>query len=324
MTQPLISQGQDVSAVLQLPCLELWLNWTLSVGSRCCTALEPLADHTFPCSRVKISWSEQHCFLCPGDSLQIPSSWGWGQQTACMASLTSTDPSEEAFGSLDANPCDRHLIPWTESDGSAGREGWPVGFLQPGSMLRHITEPWAISNFQFEITSCLWWTCSSIQAVYAAQIFSTGFVSSLGSGSRCLLCGHLCFRSALDQMKLEQKYLPSQNTLQGAKAPEREARGSVSPRRTSKKYLHCVILQSLGGIPESVAELIQVIVFHWNWKRCYKIFSSHHSKFWISFKALKSAFVHHLKVQRGDQEACSSQLLPGYVTKDRLKMCQCY
>lgn len=133
MTQPLISQGQDVCAVLQLPCLELWLNWTLSVGSRdCllplrCTALGPLADHPFPCGRVKISWSEQHSFLRPGGSLQIPSSWGWGQQTACMASLTSTDPSEEALGSLDANPCDRHLSPWTESDGSAG---WPLGFLQ--------------------------------------------------------------------------------------------------------------------------------------------------------------------------------------------------
>lgn len=230
MTQPLISQGQDVSAVLQLPCLELWLNWTRSVGSRdcvlprCCTALEPLADHTFPCSRVKISWSEQHCFLCPGDSLQIPSSWGWGQQTACMASLTSTDPSEEAFGSLDANPCDRHLIPWTESDGSAGREGWPVGFLQPGSMLRHITEPWAISNFQFEITSCLWWTCSSIQAVYAAQIFSTGFVSSLGSGisvsSLWALVFYICSWS--DEVRTKVSPIPeystgSQSTWEGGK-----------------------------------------------------------------------------------------------------------
>lgn len=67
-------------------------------------------------------------------------------------------------------------------------------------------------------------------------------------------------------MKLEQKSLPSQDTLQGARAAQRETRGSISARRTSKKYLHCVTLQSVGRIPEGVAELIQAIIFHWNWE----------------------------------------------------------
>lgn len=76
-----------------------------------------------------------------------------------------------------------------------------------------------------------------------------------------VLCRHSCIRSALDRMKLEQKSLPCQDTLQGDRAPQKETRGSISARRTSKKYLHFVTLQSPGRIPEGVAKLIQVIVF---------------------------------------------------------------
>lgn len=57
---------------------------------------------------------------------------------------------------------------------------------------------------------------------------------------RCLLYGHSCFRSAFDQIKLEQKFLPSQDTLQGARAPQRESRDSISARRTSNST--CTVL----------------------------------------------------------------------------------
>lgn len=46
-------------------------------------------------------------------------------------------------------------------------------------------------------------------------------------GPQCLMCGHSCIsRSAPNLLKLEHKSPPSQDTLQGARVPQRETRSS--------------------------------------------------------------------------------------------------
>lgn len=135
-----------------------------------------------------------------------------------MASLTSTDPLRSTWEPGCQSMWQTSvLVDWEWWQWRQGR------FLQP-DMLRDVTEPWTISDFQFQITLCLWWTCFSIQAVFAAQILSTGFVSSLGSETSVPSVWALVFQicSWLGEVRTKVSPIPgyptgSQNTSEGNK-----------------------------------------------------------------------------------------------------------